>query len=67
VLATESWDTDNSLTFTQRWFSAGKISNEYECQTDCPVQTAQQATLHPTIDNNRMPGALYFDGGPPTT
>ncbi len=65
VLATESWDTDNfSLTFTQRWFSAGKISNEYiECQTNCPVQTAQQATLHPTIDNNRMPGAFYFDVG----
>jgi iron complex outermembrane recepter protein len=65
IFATESWDIDRfSLTLTQRWFSAGKFNNEYiECQTTCPVQTAQEATLHPTIDYNHMPGAFYFDIG----
>ncbi|WP_241127822.1 TonB-dependent receptor plug domain-containing protein [Novosphingobium terrae] len=61
VLATESWDTDKfSLTLTQRWFSAGVFNNEYiVCQTNCPVSTVN----HPTVDYNRMPGALYIDIG----
>jgi outer membrane receptor protein involved in Fe transport len=65
LLGTESWDTDKfSLTFTQRWFSAGVFNNEYiVCTTTCPVQTVQEATNHPTVDYNHMPGAFYFDIG----
>ena len=57
----QSWDTDTvSLTLSQRWISNGVYSNEYiECQTDCPVSTA----IHPTILNNQMKGALYWDIG----
>jgi len=61
LLATQSWDNDKlSLTLTERWFSDGKYSNEYiECQTNCPVSTL----THPTIYDNKMKGATYFDFG----
>ena len=61
LLATQGWSTDSaSVTLTERWVSNGVYSNEYiECQTNCPVAT----TIHPTIDNNRMKGVLYFDLG----
>jgi outer membrane receptor protein involved in Fe transport len=61
LLATQGWSTDSaSVTLTERWVSNGVYSNEYiECQTNCPVAT----TIHPTIDNNHMKGALYFDLG----
>jgi outer membrane receptor protein involved in Fe transport len=61
VLATQSWDTDKfSLSLTERWFSAGVFNNEYiVCQTNCPASTVN----HPTVDYNRMPGALYIDIG----
>jgi outer membrane receptor protein involved in Fe transport len=57
----QSWDTDTaSLTLSQRWISKGVYSNEYiECQTDCPVSTPQR----PTILNNQMKGAFYWDLG----
>jgi outer membrane receptor protein involved in Fe transport len=61
LLGTESWDTDKfSLTLTERWFSAGVFNNEYVvCQSNCPVSTVN----NPTVDYNRMPGALYIDIG----
>ena len=61
LLATQTWDNDKlSLTLTERWFSDGKYSNEYiECQTNCPVSTL----THPTIYDNKMKGATYFDFG----
>jgi iron complex outermembrane receptor protein len=61
LLASQGWTGDKgSLTLTQRWVSNGVYNNEWiECQTNCPVAT----TLHPTIDNNHMKGALYFDLG----
>jgi len=61
LLASQGWSSDKaSLTLTERWISNGVYSNEYiECQTNCPVATG----LHPTIDNNHMKGALYFDLG----
>jgi iron complex outermembrane recepter protein len=61
VLFTQSWDTQKAnLNLSQRWISDGVFSNEYiECQTGCPVST----TLHQTIDNNLMKGALYVDFG----
>ena len=61
VLATQGWSTDTaSLTLSERWVSNGLYSNEYiECQSACRVAT----TNHPTINNNHMKGALYFDLG----
>jgi outer membrane receptor protein involved in Fe transport len=57
----QSWDTDQfNLTLGQRWISDGVYSNEYiECQTGCPVATG----IHPTILNNQMKGAFYWDLG----
>ncbi len=41
-----------------RGVSAGKVSNEYiECLTGCPAYTL----AHPTINNNQIGGAMYFD------
>ncbi|KQY81249.1 TonB-dependent receptor domain-containing protein [Pelomonas sp. Root1444] len=57
----QSWDTDTaSFTVSQRWISDGVYSNEYiECQTNCPVSTLTR----PTILNNQMKGAFYWDIG----
>jgi iron complex outermembrane receptor protein len=57
----QSWETDTaSFTVAQRWISDGVYSNEYiECQTDCPVSTVTR----PTILNNQMKGAFYWDIG----
>jgi outer membrane receptor protein involved in Fe transport len=57
----QSWDHNAvSLTVSQRWISDGVYSNEYiECQANCPVST----TIHPTIQNNQMKGAFYWDIG----
>ncbi|MFG6485872.1 TonB-dependent receptor domain-containing protein [Roseateles sp. BYS78W] len=57
----QSWETDAaSFTVSQRWISDGVYSNEYiECQTSCPVSTV----THPTILNNQMKGAFYWDIG----
>ena len=62
VLLIESVDTDKINFFLQqRWFSAGTYANTYVvcAPGTCPVSTAN----NPTIDSNRMPGALYFDIG----
>jgi iron complex outermembrane receptor protein len=61
-LAIESYDTDKfSITLQQRWFSSGVVGNQYVvCSAgNCPVSTVNS----PTIDNNYMPGAFYFDVG----
>jgi outer membrane receptor protein involved in Fe transport len=44
---------------TARGISAGTaFGNTYiQCSSNCPAYTA----LHPTIDNNQVDGALYFD------
>ncbi|WP_242183606.1 TonB-dependent receptor [Sphingomonas sp. CARO-RG-8B-R24-01] len=67
VLATESWTTDRfSFNIQQRWISDGVYSNEYVvCSAGtCPTgRTALENTVHPTIDNNTMPGAFYLDVG----
>ncbi|KQW41152.1 MULTISPECIES: TonB-dependent receptor domain-containing protein [unclassified Roseateles] len=57
----QSWENDTaSLTLSQRWISDGVYSNEYiECQTTCPVSTVTR----PTILNNQMKGAFYWDIG----
>jgi iron complex outermembrane receptor protein len=61
--ATVGWENDLlSLSLTGRGISAGVYNTSYiECTTTCPVQTAAQAAANPTINNNRLPGALDFD------
>ena len=62
LLGTESYDTDEfSITFTQRWFSDGVFGTQYVvCSAgNCPTSTNN----NPTIDYNKMKGALYFDLG----
>ncbi|MGN6621939.1 MAG: TonB-dependent receptor domain-containing protein, partial [Sphingomonas sp.] len=60
VLAVETWQTDRySLTLQQRWISDGVFGHQYiVCDPgECPVSTNN----NPTIDNNDMAGAFYFD------
>jgi outer membrane receptor protein involved in Fe transport len=61
VLGTQTYDGGKfSLTVQERWFSDGVFGNQYVvCQSSCPVSTAN----HPTIDYNKMKGALYVDIG----
>ena len=62
-LATVSWDRDPlALSVTARGFSAGVYNTSYiQCTTTCPTQTAAQAAANPTINDNHLPGAVYFD------
>jgi outer membrane receptor protein involved in Fe transport len=47
-----------TLGFTMRGVSAGVYNTSYiQCTANCPVATA----ANPTIDNNHIPGAFYFD------
>jgi len=64
ALVQQSWDGlmggKLGLNLSERWIGAGVFNNEYiECQTNCPLPTA----AHPTIFDNHMPGAVYFDFG----
>ena len=60
-LATQTYATDDwSLLLQERWFSDGKLGNQYVvCTTGCPASTVNR----PTIDQNFIPGAFYFDVG----
>ncbi len=59
--ASQSWDIGNAnVTLSERWISEGVRSNEFiECQTNCPVSTAQRNTIF----DNQMKGAFYIDIG----
>ncbi|MGC4027446.1 MAG: TonB-dependent receptor [Steroidobacteraceae bacterium] len=47
-----------AASLTARGISNGVLSAQYiECSSNCPVST----TDNPTIDNNHVAGALYFD------
>lgn len=47
-----------TLSFTARGVSSGHNNNTYiECSASCPVSTVN----NPTIDNNHVDGAWYFD------
>jgi outer membrane receptor protein involved in Fe transport len=52
-----------TLTGTARGVSGGNyLNNNIECQTDCPVgRPANIVSQFPTIDDNSIPGVLYFD------
>ena len=46
------------LSLTARGVSSGKYNNDFiECQTGCPVSAAP----HITVNNNHIPGAVYWD------
>jgi outer membrane receptor protein involved in Fe transport len=61
ALVSQSWENGKlGLSLTERWISAGVLSNEYiECQTNCPLPTA----AHPTIYDNHVPSTTYVDLG----
>lgn len=61
-LAVQTYATDRfSLLLQERWFSDGNYGNQYVvcAPGTCPVSTPNA----PTIDDNHMPGAFYFDIG----
>lgn len=61
-LVTETWSSNKiELTLAQRFVSAGYINPSWiQCTPgSCPTPTIQ----HPTIDRNRLPGAVYLDVG----
>ena len=57
--ATIAWDSRPlALSLTARGVSAGVYNTSYiECTSSCPTSTAANMT----INNNRLPGALYLD------
>jgi len=64
ALVQQSWDGllngKLGLNLSERWIGAGVFNNEFiECRSNCPLPTA----AHPTIFDNHMPGAVYFDLG----
>jgi len=59
-----TYDTDTfSITGTGRGIGAGTYGNFYvECTTDCPAnRPAAIVSQFPTIDDNHVSGAFYFD------
>jgi iron complex outermembrane receptor protein len=61
VLGIQTYDSGQfTLNVQERWISNGVFGNQYVvCTTACPASTAN----HPTIDFNKMKGALYIDVG----
>ncbi|MFA9216844.1 MAG: TonB-dependent receptor domain-containing protein [Sphingomonadaceae bacterium] len=61
VLASQNWDHDKwNVNISERWISDGVRSKEFiECQTNCPVSTANNRTIF----DNSMKGAFYVDLG----
>jgi iron complex outermembrane recepter protein len=57
--ATATWDYGPvAASLTARGVSDGVINSTYiQCTTNCPTATV----AHPTISNNFLPGAIYFD------
>ena len=60
-LVTQTFSTDDTrfdATLTERWFSAGTLNNLWiQCTSNCPTTTVN----NPTVNNNHVAGALYFD------
>jgi outer membrane receptor protein involved in Fe transport len=57
--ATAGWENGTAtVNFTARGLSDGVYSNAYiECSSGCPTSTA----TNQTINDNHIPGAIYFD------
>ncbi len=58
---TQSYTTDKwSVTLSENWISDGVLNSQYiQCTTGCPLPTVN----NPTVNNNFIPGALYFNVG----
>ncbi|MDB5365321.1 MAG: hypothetical protein JWM77_1248 [Rhodospirillales bacterium] len=58
-LATVGWDNEDlALMFTARGISDGVYNTSYiQCTSGCPTSTVANMT----INNNHVPGAIYFD------
>ena len=58
---TQSYSTDKwSITFSENWISDGRLNTQYiQCTAGCPLPTVN----NPTVNNNFIPGALYFNVG----
>ncbi|HEY0685687.1 MAG TPA: TonB-dependent receptor plug domain-containing protein [Steroidobacter sp.] len=61
IYGTQTYSTDRySVTLTQRYVSPGVIANNWiECTSNCPAPTIN----NPTVNNNHIKGALYWDLG----
>jgi outer membrane receptor protein involved in Fe transport len=61
LYASQSWEVDDfGFDVIERWVSDGTFGNQYVvCQSNCPVSTVNS----PTINYNKMSGALYLDIG----
>jgi iron complex outermembrane recepter protein len=61
IYGTQSWDFRSiGIDLTERWLSSGVFGTQYiVCQSNCPVSTVNS----PTLNDNHMAGALYFDLG----
>ena len=61
VLGVQTYTNDKwSFTLTEQYISDGVLNKQYiQCTSGCPLPTAN----NPTINNNFIPGALYFHVG----
>jgi outer membrane receptor protein involved in Fe transport len=61
VYASQAYSNDRlSFSITERYVSPGVINNAWiECTANCPVPTIN----NPTVNNNRIKGAIYVDIG----
>jgi outer membrane receptor protein involved in Fe transport len=61
LYASQTWEVDDlGFDLIERWISDGTFGNQYVvCQSNCPVSTVN----NPTINYNKMSGALYLDVG----
>jgi iron complex outermembrane recepter protein len=61
LYGTQSWDFRSvGIDLTERLISSGVFGYQYVvCQSNCPVSTVN----NPTINDNHMAGAIYFDLG----
>jgi iron complex outermembrane recepter protein len=61
LYGTQSWDFRSiGIDLTERLISSGVFGTQYiVCQNNCPVSTVNS----PTINDNHMAGAIYFDLG----
>jgi len=58
---TQTYAADRwSITFSENWISDGRLNTQYvQCTSGCPLPTANS----PTVNNNFIPGAFYFNVG----
>ena len=57
----QSYSADKwSVTLSENWISGGVLNSQYiQCTTGCPLPTVN----NPTVNNNFIPGAFYFNIG----